>query len=263
MNGEPLPLTNDSQTEDPVYAEIRDAILRDTTALGDIFRRTEQGETPDQIRIARGNERATFVWNYLRMAKAILEDDIPDAVSVAVQAKRALQRLFRENEFSAEAGAVLERRLSALEERASDPVLLAKEEKEAKSKTAEAEKKDIPGVYVYSLPHYMRYRFDPETGRTLMKVGHSNRSAIQRFRDQKRTTALPEDPLLLRVYECSDAESADQEGKFHRLMEAAGHDRSTARAGGTEWFLTSLRFLDEIAAVIGLKVQVVSLPDAS
>ena len=64
MNGEPLPLTNDSQTEDPVYAEIRDAILRDTTALGDIFRRTEQGETPDQIRIARGNERATFVWNY-------------------------------------------------------------------------------------------------------------------------------------------------------------------------------------------------------
>jgi hypothetical protein len=45
------------------------------------------------------------------------------------------------------------------------------------------------------------------------------------------------------------------ERTFHRLLEAADHDRSQARTGGTEWFLTSVRFLDEIANTLRLKVR--------
>jgi len=43
--------------------------------------------------------------------------------------------------------------------------------------------------------------------------------------------------------------------RFHRLLESADHARSTARTGGNEWFLTSVRFLDEIANTLGLERQ--------
>ena len=67
--------------------------------------------------------------------------------------------------------------------------------------------------------------------------------------------ALPEDPVLLRVYACAEDDSTRHEKRFHALLEAADHDRSKARTGGTEWFLTSLRFLDEIAATLDLDVR--------
>jgi len=46
----------------------------------------------------------------------------------------------------------------------------------------------------------------------------------------------------------------DLEKRFHSLLEAADHDRSAARTGGTEWFLTSLKFLDEIGSTLNLKI---------
>jgi hypothetical protein len=124
-------------------------------------------------------------------------------------------------------------------------------DKEARLATTEAEAAASAGIYVYTLPHYWHYPFDLETGRTLLKVGRSDRDAIRRFREQTRTTALPEDPILLRVY-LTDVDSAPVERQFHELLEAAGHDRSTARTGGREWFLTSLRFLDQIAIALKL-----------
>ena len=89
-----------------------------------------------------------------------------------------------------------------------------------------------------------------------MKVGKSDRDVITRFREQTRTTALPEEPVLLRIYEVSNSESelSEIEKIFHSLLESADHDRSTARTGGTEWFLTSLKFLDKIADTLKMKV---------
>jgi len=40
--------------------------------------------------------------------------------------------------------------------------------------------------------------------------------------------------------------------RFHALLSAADHRRNQGRAAGTEWFLTSLRFLDAIAEDMGL-----------
>lgn len=89
-----------------------------------------------------------------------------------------------------------------------------------------------------------------------MKVGKSDRDVITRFREQTRTTALPEEPVLLRIYEItnSSSELTEAERVFHSLLEAADHDRSTARTGGTEWFLTSLKFLDKVGDTLKMKI---------
>ena len=89
-----------------------------------------------------------------------------------------------------------------------------------------------------------------------MKVGRSDSDVITRFRAQTRTTALPEEPILLRIYQTGA--SASVETDFHRLLEAADHQRSVARTAGREWFVTSTRFLDEVARVLHLPVIVVN-----
>lgn len=137
------------------------------------------------------------------------------------------------------------------------------EVKRAQEQTEEAESRNDVGIYVYALPHYLRYPFDAATGRTLMKVGRSDADVILRFRNQTRTTALPEEPILLRIYRTEQGANAAVESSFHRLLEAADHDRSVARTAGREWFVTSTRFLDEVARVHKLPVVIVNDADVT
>ena len=171
---------------------------------------------------------------------------------------RSLRRFMKDHDFSPAAREVLDERLTLLQSKASDQGALATEQRSAQAATATVEQAGTPGVYVYSLPHYLRHPFDEESGRTLLKVGHADGSVIKRFREQTRTTALPEDPVLLRLYPCDPGTSLERERLFHTMLEAADHDRSTARTGGTEWFLTSLKFLDAIARSQQMEVHVVS-----
>jgi T5orf172 domain-containing protein len=94
----------------------------------------------------------------------------------------------------------------------------------------------------------------------LMKVGQSNHDVILRFRSQTRTTALPEEPILLRIYRTTESTVAIKsiESDFHRLLEAADHYRSVERTAGKEWFVTSMRFLDEVARVMRLPIVFVN-----
>src|SRR5205085_1296059 len=71
-----------------------------------------------------------------------------------------------------------------------------------------------PGVYVYSLPIYLEHPVDAASGRTLLKVGHSSVDVFTRVSGQSRTTALPEDPVLLRIFACDSSDSAGVESKF-------------------------------------------------
>lgn len=243
---------------DPVRAEIEAALLSEDTMLSDIWRRTTAGESPDAIRVAYDNQRINFVYNYLRNARAILDGDVPNGPTPALGAMRALRRFMKDHEFSSGTRAVLADRLTSLQKRAADQDALAVEEKTAMVATVAVEEAGTPGVYVYALPHYLRHPFDEESGRTLLKVGRADSSVIARFRQQTRTTALPEDPVLLRVYPCIQGDSLAREQLFHALLEAADHDRSTARTGGTEWFLTSTKFLDAIAKSQGMEVMAVA-----
>jgi CRP-like cAMP-binding protein len=246
------------ETSDPVSAEIEAALLSEDTMLADIWKRTMDGESPETIRVVYDNQRVNFVYNYLRTARAILDGEVPNGPTPALSAMRTLRRFMKDHEFSTATNKVLADRLSSLQKKAADQDALAVEERNAIAATVAVEEAGTPGVYVYVLPHYLRHPFDEESGRTLLKVGRADSSVIARFRHQTRTTALPEDPVLLRVYPCDKGESLAREAHFHTLLEAADHDRSTARTGGTEWFLTSTKFLDAIAKSQDMEIKVAS-----
>lgn len=125
------------------------------------------------------------------------------------------------------------------------------EDRTVREREQDIEALDVPGTYLYTLPHYYRNPLQHADGeinaaRTLMKVGMSENYVIKRFRTQQRDTVLPEDPWLLRIYKCS-ADIRETEGSFHDFLRNADHRQQGGRSVGKEWFLTSLRFLDRIA----------------
>lgn len=246
-----------------VRSEIEQLIREDGSRLGEVFRLLEAGRDAEQIRVLLGLDTSTFVWSYERLIKALRDGDLPTAPTVALGAARKFRATLKNPTLSDDARLVLSSNLVVLEQRATDTTNREQETVAALKAAATVEAEAVTGVYVYALPHYLRYPYDPDSGRTLLKVGRSGRDIIERFRNQTRTTALPEEPLLLRVYPTPTSEKAiEVERQFHRLLEAADHDRSQARTGGTEWFLTSVRFLDEIANVLDLPVrEVVDLGD--
>jgi len=248
--------------EAAVRREIERALDSDTSVLGEVYRGLSEGLSDEELRVRRGAESPNFVWNYKRTIKALLDGDLPSAPSVASQTAARFRKLLKAVHFSAAARQRLEQRLAGLEARVGDPDAQAAEEHQALAATKAAEEHAEPGIYVYTLPHYLRYPYDPERQHTLLKVGHSGSSVIQRFKAQKRETVLPEAPVLLRVYPVGDATSAEIERKFHDLLDAADHLRGTGRAVGQEWFLTTLKFLDQIAVTLDLPVRNVFDPES-
>ncbi len=144
----------------------------------------------------------------------------------------------------------------ALEVRAADEGAIKRETTAAVESSKAAESSGRPGIYVYTLPHYRRYPVDPDTGQTLLKVGHSSTDAHYRAGSQGRLTALPEDPILLRIYAVDASAAAERD--FHEWLRDADHPRSRTTRGGSEWFLTSTKFLDRIARSKGLEIVVVN-----
>lgn len=120
----------------------------------------------------------------------------------------------------------------------------------------------ISGIYVYSFPHYLRFPADTASLRTYFKVGRSDSGVISRYLDQTATTAIPEPPVLLRIYPTDSAvvNTAAVEAGFHRKLKAMGHYRERAAIAGREWFLTELWTLDKIARSMSLPVMVVNTP---
>lgn len=164
----------------------------------------------------------------------------------------------KDDRFSPDTKRYLQTNLAELERRADDPTARVVESEEAKQQTEAAESQNVVGIYAYALPHYLRYPFDPDSGHTLLKVGRSDSDVIQRFKNQVRTTALPEEPVLLRIYRTDGRVNAETEKTFHDLLVAAGHGRSVAKTAGREWLLTSTRFLDAVAKALSMPIIVVN-----
>lgn len=227
--------------ENEVRAEIVRLLEADQTALGDVWRRAQAGQTDHEIRLARRWSSITSAWHYRAIYKALL-GELPKAPSVANTAAQTFRRLLKKALLSSAAQTVLEARLAALEELAKDEV--------------DPEQLDVPGVYVYGLADspYFKAAAD-ENGRMAYKVGHSSVDCKERVRTQGRHLHF-HDPVLLRVYETGAAGSFELERTFHRALKAAGHDNIKNDNGGKEWFATSLEFLDELARSQGLSVRV-------
>jgi hypothetical protein len=74
---------------------------------------------------------------------------------------------------------------------------------------------------------------------------------VFRAGSQARSTELPEDPWLLRIYPTDD--SSEAEKKFHDALKAFDHHGVKGGRNGVEWFLTSVKALDKTAELLGLE----------
>ena len=163
------------------------------------------------------------------MVRAPLDGSLPTAPTIALATARRYRTVLKTPTLSAAIRASLQANLDELERRANDPTRLDEEEQLASEQTQQAEARNEVGVYVYALPHYIRHPNDQASGRTLLKVGCSDRDVIMRFRSQTRTTAVPGEPTLLRIYRTSRDSAAPAEATFHRLLDAADQAARSAK----------------------------------
>jgi hypothetical protein len=173
-----------------------------------VYRGLQLGLDADAIAAHHHVGTSGFVWNYTQIIVSLTDGTLPTGPTVALQVARKFRKLLQTAVLSPAARRCLEQNLVELERRANDVTARIAEVQIAQKQTAAAESRNDTGIYVYALPHYLRYPFDPSTGRTLMKVGKSDNDVILRFRNQTRTTALPEEPILLRIYRTDPAEAS-------------------------------------------------------
>jgi len=249
------------EPQNAVEAEIIAALQRDETRMGDVWRGKEAGKSAEQIATELGTQTSNFVSKYLRFARAMVTGNLPSASTMIRECLSATKGFVGRHgdSLSDAAQTTLAERIQRLEALAGNEEAVELEDKEVRQKAKATESLNISGIYVYTLPHYFRQPVLPAEGdtltaRTLMKVGMAENDVIKRFRKQERNTALPEDPWLLRIYACS-SDVYEMEQSIHRLLRAADHRQSMGRLAGTEWFLTSLRFLDEVATQKGLAIS--------
>ena len=253
-------LTQDSGTGDAYTEEVENALGEDTTRLGDVWKRSEQ----DAATIAGELEVATsgFVFSYRSYIRAIVDGTLPESPTLAGQCASTIRGFLKRHPgLSPEVRAILQARADECERRRNDPAKRATEEQEYERQTIVAEKEGIQGIYVYSLPHYLRHPVevsenDMTSDRTYLKVGMSESDVIRRFRQQRGSTELPEPPILLRIYvgRC-DMDMREVEKTIHGHLNAADHLRNSERGAGREWFLTHLKFLDSAAGILGLNIH--------
>lgn len=193
------------------------------------------------------------VGNRRIIVSAIMDGTEPRSASVARQAASTVRKMYK----TAKDEAVISRLahvLAALEAKATSTQAVAEETEQLESDSAVLADalKQATGVYVYTYPHYWRHPYVPDSERRLLKVGHTTNQAWNRVLNQARQTGMPEDPLLLRVYETNDPTATEK--TFHMLLDAAEHERSLGAAVGKEWFVTTVDYCDAVAAALNLGV---------
>ena len=252
---------------DVVAKEVRDALQIDETRMGDVYRALALGKSSTEIAAELGTQTPNFVNKYKRFARAIETGDLPSAPTMIRECGIAMRGFLNRHYARLSPGTikVLESRIVTLSTVRIDPIAEENEDLRIQQRTQSAERQAVTGIYVYTLPHYRKHPVEPALDeslahRTLMKIGMSDSDVIRRFRHQERNTSLPEDPELLRIY-TGTTDMLPLEQRMHRLLRAADHRQNTGRASGTEWFLTSLKFLDAIAADMGL-TTFLSIDDA-
>lgn len=157
-----------------VRAELTAYLDADESRLGEVYRARQRGLDADSVAQELGIGTSSFVWSYERIVKAMLDGNLPTAPTVALRNARKFRALLTSARLSTAARVYLETNLRELERRANDETARLGELKEAQEQTQAAEARNETGIYVYALPHYLRYPFAPETGRTLLKVGRSD-----------------------------------------------------------------------------------------
>jgi hypothetical protein len=246
--------------------EVNLALESNSGALGKVARAMAEGVT-SQTEMANMGAGANpgHSGNLARVVSFIQNGIAPTAPSRAAIAGRAIGGLLKANpSLSAEAVSYLQNLRQQVDSIEKDDLARLGEETQLKRASEDLKQKveKLGGVYVYTFPTYLMVpaKVDPE--RFWLKIGQTGRVVEQRVLDQLRSTAMPEDPVILRVYNyqpkgssLTELDYASLERKFHRLLTSAGHSKTSARSGGTEWFATTLEFLDEVATTLELEIE--------
>ncbi len=249
-----------------VIDELNKALQASAGVIGKVARAMAEGViSPSALANMGAGANSGHAGNLARVVRYIQDAVPPTAPSRAAQTGRSIGGLIKDNPgLSAPALSYLKdlrQLVDSIEKdddaRAGETTQLTQASEEL---TLKVEK--VGGVYVYTFPTYLMVpaKVDPE--RFWLKIGQTGRVVEKRISDQLRSTAMPEDPVILRVYTDPKGESSDiqvnygdLEKKFHNLLMSAGHSKTSARSGGTEWFATSLEFLDEIAETLNLDIE--------
>ena len=248
---------------DTYREEVERALDEDETRLGKVWRLSQQGVSEEEIAKELNVKTTGMVYGTRRYIKAIREGILHLPQSRLRPCETILRKFVKDHRehLSSTTVSLLQEKADECSRRANDLVRREEEEQKLERQTSAAEKEAVPGIYVYALPHYLRYPVessekDETDDRTYLKVGMSERDAIKRFRQQRGSTALPEPPILMRIYVGSNGmDIAEVERKIHRRLDDSGHVRNSERGAGKEWFLTNLKSLDSIAELLGLKTH--------
>lgn len=249
-----------------VLEEISRALQENDGVLGKVARVMSEGVTSPTVMAQMGaGANAGAAANLARVVRYVQEGVPPRAPSVAASTARSLGGVLRDNPgLSPEATSYLRalRDLADTVEKDDDALAGEVSQLQTASDELTAKIEKLGGVYVYSFPTYLRVPAKADPERFWLKIGQTGRVVEKRILDQLRSTAMPEDPAILRVYTdpkgdsaISEVDYSSLEKKFHKLLMSAGHSKTSARSGGTEWFATTLEFLDEIAETLGLDIE--------
>lgn len=242
----------------PRRAIIEACLDADDTNLGGVWRQSQlTGEDLHAIRAEVSPvQPATYFRKYLAFLSFLRDEDASGIDGHERQAGTQIRRFVSRHR--AALPSVLATELTDRADQILERIETPEVRSQARARLAKIERIAVPGIYVYALPHYLLHPVAPsvddvEADRTLMKVGMSDRDTMRRFRQQQRSTELPEDPELLRVYVGELDSYANVERHIHELLRAADHRQARGNAVSTEWFLTSLKFIDAIAGTLGLR----------
>ena len=257
-------IMNEGNTAQGYRQEIENALNVNTSRIGDVFRARlgDEHKSPQTIADELGLGAVNSIYSYLRIIRTLREGvRETDAPTLAAQIASAIRGFVRRHRGQLSPETIA--RLEALEDDHSrvsnSEQAIARENERIERETEEQEEKGIPGIYVYSYPHYMKYPIIPSEeddtkSRTYLKVGVSEIDADGRVR-QQNVTAVPEPPILLRRYSHPDVDLEEIEGKMHQHLNAADHNRNRQPGAGREWFLTHLTFIDSTAELLGLNTD--------
>lgn len=234
-------------------AEIEAILETDVSSIANTWRGDRDGLSLDQQAELAGAKTSNYGYNNRSVLSALIEGRIPSSPTMAQQARRKVTAWLKKMDLSPDLRRDLQELEQELRLRAEDREAQAVEDSNAARVTESAEAAGTPGVYVYTPPHYLKYPVDPDTGKTLLKVGHSAFDTYYRVNSQGRLAALPEDPVLLRIYPTPQSEQTEK--RFHEWLRSADHAAPRSKRAGSEWFVTSTKFLDQIATSLDLEIR--------
>lgn len=251
--------------DDALRQELEQLLASNDGKLGIVARLwIERPRSNRELAEAGGGANQGAAANTRATVEAVLEGLVPRGPSVALQARRAVSNLIKQNPHASTATLqYLTELRNRLEERETNAEAVEEEndELEKATKVLEEALEKQPGVYVYTTPTYFRSIKKTDPDRSWFKVGKTDRAAGVRIGEQMRATGLPEDPYIARVYRHPELTPKELEDQFHNLLDAAGHGRSDAKHSGKEWFTTNLEFLDAIATALNCDIRRGELDD--